>query len=68
MMADHVIELPMQNPQLLSPEINRQVLAGGRLHFVLYSAIRALPYVEESERRENLKRALCDLLLWDPAV
>ncbi len=67
-MADHVIELPMQNPQLFSPEINRQVLAGGRLHFVLYSAIRALPYVEESERRENLKRALCDLLLWDPAV
>ena len=67
-MADHVIELPMQNPQLFSPEINRQVLAGGRLHFVLYSAIRALPYVKESERRENLKRALCDLLLWDPAV
>ncbi len=67
-MADYVIELPMQNPQLFSPEINRQVLAGGRLHFVLYSAIRALPYVEESERRENLKRALCDLLLWDPAV
>lgn len=67
-MADHVIELPVRNPQLFSPEVNCQALAGGRLHSVLYSAIRALPYVEESECRENLKRALCDFLLLDPAV
>jgi hypothetical protein len=67
-MADHVIELPVRNPQLFSPEINRQALAGGKLYGVLYSAIHALPYVQESECRENLKRALCDLFLWDPAA
>jgi hypothetical protein len=67
-MANHVIELPVRNPQLFSPEINREALTRGRLHRVLYSAIQALPYVQENERRENLKRALCDLLLWDPAV
>jgi hypothetical protein len=67
-MAEHVIELPVRNPQLFSPEINRQALAGSKLHGVLYSAIQALPHVQESECRENLKRALCDLLLWDPAA
>ena len=67
-MADNVIELPVRNPQLFSPEINRQALAGGKLHGVLYSAIRALPYVQESGCREDLKRALCELLLWDPAA
>lgn len=67
-MADHVIELPMRNSQLFSPEINCQALAAGRLHLVLLSAIQAMPYVEESERRENLKRALCDFLLGHAAV
>jgi hypothetical protein len=67
-MADHVFEVPVRNPQLFSPEINRQALAGGKLHGVLYSAIQALPYVQESECQENLKRALCDLLLWDPVA
>ena len=67
-MADNVIELPVRNPQLFSPEINRQAFAGGKLQCVLYSAIQALPYVQKSECRENLKRALCELLLWDPAA
>ena len=67
-MADHVIELPVRNPQLFSPDINRQALAAGRLYSVLHSAIQALPHVQKSECRENLKRALCDLLLWDPAA
>jgi hypothetical protein len=62
------IELPARNPHLFSPEINRQALAGGKLHGVLYFAIKALPYVQESECREDMKRALCDLLLWDPAA
>ena len=66
-MADHVIELPIRNPQLFSPEINREVLAQGKLHLLLSSAIRALPYVAQSECRENLKRALCDVLLWERA-
>ena len=67
-MADHVIELPVRNPHLFSPEINRQVLVAGNLYFVLHSAIQALPHVQESECRENPKRALCELLLWDPAA
>jgi hypothetical protein len=64
-MAEHAIELPIRNPQLFSPEINREVLAHGKLRFLLSSAIQALPYVAQSECRENLKRALCDILLWD---
>jgi hypothetical protein len=67
-MADHVIELPVRDPHLFSPDINRQALAGGKLHRALYSAIQALPYVQENRCRENLKRALCELLLWDPAA
>jgi hypothetical protein len=66
-MAEPVIELPVRNPQLFSPEINREVLAHGKLCFLLSSAIQALPYVAQPECRENLKRALCDILLWDRA-
>jgi hypothetical protein len=57
-MADHVIELPVRNPHLFSPEINRQALVAGNLYFVLHSAIQALPHVQESECRENLKRTV----------
>ena len=64
-MAEHVIELPVRNPHLFSPDINRQVLANGKLYFLLHSAIKALPYVAQREHREDLKRVLCDLLLWD---
>jgi hypothetical protein len=67
-MADHVIEIPVRNPQLFSPEINRQALAGDKLQRAIYSAILALPYVQDSKHQENLKSALCDLLLWDPAA
>jgi hypothetical protein len=67
-MAEQVIELPIRNPQLFSAEINREVLANGKLRYLLSSAIQALPYVSESECRENLKRALCDILLWDRAA
>ena len=66
-MAENVIQVPVREPQLFSPEINREVLAQGKLHFLLSSAIEALPHVAQSECRENLKRALCDLLLWDRA-
>jgi hypothetical protein len=66
-MTERVIELPIRNPQLFSPEINREVLSHGKLHFILSSAIQALPYVAQPECRENLKQALCEILLWDRA-
>ena len=35
---------------------------------ILYTAIRALPHVQELHRREELKRALCELLLREHGV
>ena len=67
-MADHVLTIPVRNPQLFSAAINREVLAQGKLYALLSSAIQALPYVTDSECRENLKQALCDILLCDQAA
>jgi hypothetical protein len=54
---DECVSIPVRNPHLFSPDINRQVLANGNLYFLLRSAIKALPYVEQHEHREDLKRA-----------
>jgi len=64
----NVARFPIRKPELFSPEINRQVLASGELHRLLYATIRALPYVQDFECREELKRALCELLLSDAAA
>lgn len=66
-MAGRVLELPIRNPRLFSPEINREALAQGKMHDLLSAAIEALPYVADPELRENLKRALCEVLLWERA-
>lgn len=66
-MAGRVLELPIRNPRLFSPEINREALAQGKMHALFAAAIEALPYVASADRRENLKRALCDVLLWEQA-
>ena len=58
----------MRNPTLFSPEINDQVLSGSEFNRILYAAIRALPHVNDLPRREELKRALCDLLLHENGV
>jgi len=57
-----VVPFPMRNPELFSPEINAQVM-GSDLYQVLYATIRALPYVQDRQRQEELKQALCGLLL-----
>lgn len=63
-MADgNVLRFPIRNPDLFSQEINSQVLSTGEFNSLLYAAIRALPHVNDSHCREELKRALCDLLL-----
>jgi len=67
-MAGKILEFPMRNPTLFSPEINDQVLSGGEFNRILYAAIRALPHVNDLTRREELKRALCDLLLHENGV
>jgi len=62
-MAGKLLQFPVSNPQLFSPEINYQVLRSSELNEVLYAAIRALPHVQNSDLREELKHALCDLLI-----
>ncbi len=63
-----VLNFPMRNPNLFSPEINYQVLNSSEFTRILYAAIRALPHVKDINRREELKRALCDLLLDENGV
>jgi hypothetical protein len=62
-----VVPFPVRNPQLFSPEINAQVM-GSELYQVLYATIRALPYVQDAQRQDELKQALCELLLSDGAA
>jgi hypothetical protein len=63
-----VLDFPMRNPNLFSPEINYQVLSSSEFNRILYAAIQALPHVNDQTRREELKRALCDLLLHENGV
>lgn len=63
MAGQKLLRFPVRNPRLFSAEINCQALSTGRLSRILYAAIRALPHVEDRIHREELKRALCDLLL-----
>jgi hypothetical protein len=63
-----LLQFPLRNPDLFSGEINRQVLSTGECARLLYAAIQALPHVRDSGCREELKRALCDLLFNADAV
>lgn len=58
-----VLQFPIRNPELFSREVNCEVLNQSEFNRILYAAIRALPHVRNSKLREELKRALCDLLL-----
>lgn len=63
-----LLQFPLRNPDLFSGEINRQVLSTGEFARLLYAAIEALPHVKDPASREELKRALCDLLFNGDAV
>ena len=58
-----LLQFPMRTPELFSREINNEVLSTGEFSHVLSAAIRALPHVCQPQLRNELKRALCDLLL-----
>ena len=58
-----LLQFPIRNPDLFSREINYQVLSSSEFNQILNTAIPALPHVRNSHCREELKRALCDLLL-----
>jgi hypothetical protein len=62
MSAQKVLRFPMRNPDLFSPEINSQLLTASEFSRILEAAIRALPHIQDSNVREALKDALCDLL------
>jgi hypothetical protein len=68
MATGKLLQFPMHNPDLFSREINYQVLSNSEFNQILYTAVRALPHVENSRCREGLKRALCDLLLCEEDV
>jgi hypothetical protein len=68
MLPGNVVSFPVRNPDLFSPEINCEILANSEVYRVLYATIRALPYVQDGQRREELKEALCELLLRDGAA
>ncbi len=63
-----LLQFPMRNPDLFSREINYQILSTSEFNRILYAAIRALPYVTNSDCREALKCSLCDLLLREEGV
>jgi hypothetical protein len=67
MASGKLLQFPIRNPALFSPEINYQVLSNSECTTVLCAAIRALPHVKDWECREELKRALCELLLRETA-
>jgi hypothetical protein len=61
MTAQNVLQFPMRNPDLFSPEINSQLLTASEFSRVLGAAILALPHIQDSHLREELRDALCDL-------
>ena len=63
MSSGRLLQFPIRDAYLFTREINSQVLGSGEFNRVLFAAIRALPHVQNSARREELKQALCDLLL-----
>jgi hypothetical protein len=63
-----LLRFPLRNPELFSREINCDVLSTGECNHVLRAAIGALPHISDLERREELKGALCELLLSDDAL
>jgi hypothetical protein len=66
-MSEKILQFPIRNPALFSPEVNSEVLSNSEFTSVLCAAIRALPHVKDFECREELKRTLCELLLRDTA-
>ena len=63
-----LLQFPVRNPDLFSQQINRQTLGTSEFNQVLYAAIRALPHVRNPHLREELKHALCHLLLDENVV
>ena len=61
MSAEKVLQFPMRNPDLFSAEINSQLLTASEFSCILAAAIRALPHIQDSQIRTELKDALCDL-------
>jgi len=62
MVPGKLLQFPIRQPDLFTPEINREALSTGGLYRILYAAIRALPYVQDRRCQEELMRALCELL------
>jgi hypothetical protein len=57
MNAQNVLQFPMRNPDLFSPEINSQLLTASEFSRVLGAAILALPHIQDSRIREEEESA-----------
>ena len=68
MATGKLLQFPMRNPDLFSREINNQVLSHREFNRIVCAAIRGLPHVSDSQCREELKQALCALLLPEGSV
>lgn len=63
-----VLQFPVRNSRLFSPEIKSQMLGSSQIGRALHAAIQALPYVADPTLKEELKRALCELLLSEDEI
>ena len=63
MFPARVLEFPVRDPQLFSEEVNSRMLADGEFGRLLYAAIKALPHIKDPQSQQDLRDALCDLLL-----
>ncbi|HZR66614.1 MAG TPA: hypothetical protein VFA85_15840 [Terriglobales bacterium] len=68
MQPGKVLQFPIRNARMFSPEIKSEILGSSRVGRVLYAAIEALPYVGDPALKEDLKQALCELLLGEDGV
>jgi hypothetical protein len=63
MISGKLISFPLRNPELFTAEINSEILGNSELRRVLCAAIQALPHVKDRACQQELKSALCELLL-----
>jgi len=60
-----VLQFPVRNPSLFSAEVNYEILSNSEFNPLLAAAIRALPHIQNLRCREELRLALCELILQD---
>ncbi len=63
MASQNLVPFPLRDPASFAPEINRQILESSEFRRLLFAAIEALPHIEDPRCGEELKQALCQLIV-----